>query len=37
MHSIRQATSNDVDTIAAILVEAALWLEDQGMTMWRAS
>jgi GNAT superfamily N-acetyltransferase len=33
--SIRQATSQDVNLIADILVEAAQWLEQSGMRMWR--
>ena len=33
--SIRQATSQDIDAVAEILGEAARWLEEQGMPMWR--
>lgn len=33
--SIRQATPQDLDTVADILTEAAQWLEDNGMAMWR--
>jgi GNAT superfamily N-acetyltransferase len=32
---IRQATPHDVDTICDILGEAARWLTEAGMTMWR--
>jgi GNAT superfamily N-acetyltransferase len=36
MHpSIRQATRQDTKKIADILVEAARWLEQGGMVMWR--
>lgn len=33
--SIRQATARDVDEVAEILREAARWLEESGMAMWR--
>jgi len=33
--SIRQATPQDGDALAEILGEAAGWLEEQGMPMWR--
>ena len=33
--SIRQATPQDVDAVAEILGEAAGWLEERGMPMWR--
>jgi len=33
--SIRQAASQDIDTVSDILREAARWLEDSGMAMWR--
>jgi GNAT superfamily N-acetyltransferase len=33
--SIRQATAQDIDLVAEILREAARWLEEQGMPMWR--
>lgn len=33
--SIRQATLDDTDAVADILREAADWLEDSGMPMWR--
>jgi GNAT superfamily N-acetyltransferase len=33
--SIRQATARDVDEVAGILREAARWLEESGMAMWR--
>lgn len=33
--SIRQATLPDIDTVAEILSEAALWLQESGMAMWR--
>lgn len=32
---IRQATSTDVPAVVAILNEAAQWLEQQGMPLWR--
>ena len=33
--SIRQATARDLDEVAVILREAADWLEERGMAMWR--
>lgn len=33
--SIRQATLEDIDVLTEILREAAGWLEDSGMPMWR--
>jgi len=33
--SIRQAVPQDVDLVADILREAARWLEDRGIAMWR--
>jgi hypothetical protein len=33
--SIRQAGPDDAQTVSGILTEAARWLEDRGMTMWR--
>jgi GNAT superfamily N-acetyltransferase len=33
--SIRQATARDLDEVAGILHEAAHWLEESGMAMWR--
>jgi GNAT superfamily N-acetyltransferase len=33
--SIRKATPQDIDIVADILREAARWLEDSGMAMWR--
>jgi GNAT superfamily N-acetyltransferase len=33
--SIRQATPQDIDAVAEILKEAAGWLEEQGMPLWR--
>lgn len=33
--SIRQATPQDIDAVAEILGEAARWLEEQEMPMWR--
>ena len=33
--SIRQATARDLDDVAGILHEAAHWLEESGMPMWR--
>ena len=33
--SIRQATARDLDEVAGILCEAARWLEESGMAMWR--
>src|SRR5262245_9062703 len=34
---IRQAEAGDVDAVSAVLSEAAVWLEDRGMGLWRAS
>ena len=34
--TIRQATPADVGAVAGILGEAARWLEQEGMAMWRA-
>jgi GNAT superfamily N-acetyltransferase len=34
--SIRQATPQDTENVADVLCEAARWLEQSGMTMWRA-
>jgi GNAT superfamily N-acetyltransferase len=34
---IRQATAADVDTVSSILLEAAKWLQDREMSMWRAN
>jgi GNAT superfamily N-acetyltransferase len=33
--SIRQARPEDAPTVSSILTEAAQWLEESGMTMWR--
>jgi GNAT superfamily N-acetyltransferase len=33
--SIRQATARDQNAVAEILGEAARWLEEKGMAMWR--
>jgi GNAT superfamily N-acetyltransferase len=33
--SIRQATQKDTEKVAAVLREAAQWLERSGMAMWR--
>jgi GNAT superfamily N-acetyltransferase len=33
--SIRQATAQDIDLVAEILSEAARWLEERGIPMWR--
>jgi GNAT superfamily N-acetyltransferase len=33
--SIRQATPHDLDSVVGIFSEAARWLEENGMTMWR--
>jgi GNAT superfamily N-acetyltransferase len=33
--SIRQATPQDIDAVAEILGEAARWLDECGMPMWR--
>jgi GNAT superfamily N-acetyltransferase len=35
MYTIRQATLEDSDTISSILIEAAQWLEQRGIAMWR--
>jgi GNAT superfamily N-acetyltransferase len=32
--SVRQATLNDLSTVASILSEAAFWLKQQNMTLW---
>jgi hypothetical protein len=34
---IRQATATDVDTVSSILLEAANWLIERNMLMWRAN
>ena len=34
--TIRQARPDDVEVVSAILTEAATWLEQRGMKMWRA-
>lgn len=34
---VRRAESGDVEVVAAILTEAAQWLESRGMGMWRAN
>jgi GNAT superfamily N-acetyltransferase len=34
---IRQATAADTDTVSSILVEAADWLTESDMPMWRAN
>jgi GNAT superfamily N-acetyltransferase len=34
---IRQATAADVATVSSILLEAANWLEERDMPMWRAN
>jgi GNAT superfamily N-acetyltransferase len=34
--SIRQATRQDIEKVAGILGEAARWLEQRDMSMWRA-
>ena len=34
---VREAASGDVEVVAAILTEAAEWLESSGMGMWRAN
>ena len=34
---IRRASSADVDTVSSILLEAANWLQERGMPMWRAN
>jgi GNAT superfamily N-acetyltransferase len=33
--SIRQATPQDIDVVSDILIEAAAWLEQSGMPLWR--
>jgi GNAT superfamily N-acetyltransferase len=33
--SIRQATTQDLETVSGILLEAAHWLNDTGKPMWR--
>jgi len=33
--TIRQATPQDIETISAILLEAAHWLDQTGRTLWR--
>ena len=33
--TVRQATSQDTSTIADILTEAAQWLEQSGVKMWK--
>jgi GNAT superfamily N-acetyltransferase len=35
--AIRQATSADVDTVSSVLLEAANWLKECHMEMWRAN
>ena len=35
--NIRQATPQDTETVAGILQEAARWLEQEGMPLWRES
>ena len=37
MDVIRLATAEDIDTVSSILVEAAQWLDERGMAMWRAN
>ncbi len=32
---IRQATINDAEAVSSVLQEAAAWLEQQGMPLWR--
>ena len=34
---IRQAAATDVDTVSSILLEAATWLKERDMPMWRAN
>jgi GNAT superfamily N-acetyltransferase len=34
---IRQAIAQDIEIVAAILIEAARWLEQAGMPLWRDS
>jgi len=36
-NEVRQAVPADIDTVSAILVEAANWLEGRNMRMWRAN
>ena len=36
MTTIRQATGHDFGTVTEILSEAARWLDERGMSMWRA-
>jgi len=33
---VRQANAHDVEAVSSILVEAASWLEQQGIPLWRA-
>jgi GNAT superfamily N-acetyltransferase len=33
---VRQATAADVNTVSSILLEAATWLKERDMAMWRA-
>jgi GNAT superfamily N-acetyltransferase len=33
---VRQANAHDVETVSSILIEAAFWLEQQGIPLWRA-
>ncbi|HYF50502.1 MAG TPA: GNAT family N-acetyltransferase [Planctomycetota bacterium] len=35
--TFRRATLDDADTVAAILCEAALWLESRGSSLWRSA
>ena len=35
--TIRQAATSDLENISAILQEAAQWLEERGMPLWRES
>jgi len=34
---VRLAAAADVDTVSSILLEAANWLEERDMPMWRAN
>lgn len=34
---VRLAAAADVDTVSSILLEAASWLEERDMPMWRAN
>jgi GNAT superfamily N-acetyltransferase len=34
---VRQAAAGDIDTVSSILFEAAKWLEERDMPMWRAN